>query len=286
MTQPHYARPDTIEEAIALLSTDRWRLLAGGTDFYPAQGNRPIRDNILDLNGIAALRCIERSADGIRIGARTTWTDIIRADLPPAFDGLSLAAREVGSVQIQNTGTVAGNLCNASPAADGVPPLLTLDASVELRSAAGTRVLPLPDFILGNRRTALRQDELVTAVLIPSASAGGRSTFLKLGARRYLVISIAMVAARLAVENGRVTQAAIAVGSCSEVAKRLTALEADLVGRDADTALAHAVQQHHLAGLSPIDDVRASAAYRREAACEIVARAIARLAGAAEDMAA
>ncbi|MBX3572765.1 MAG: xanthine dehydrogenase family protein subunit M [Mesorhizobium sp.] len=286
MTQPRYARPDTIEEAVALLSTGRWRPLAGGTDFYPAQGSRPIRDSIVDLNGIAALRGIERTTEGIRIGARTSWTDIVRADLPPAFEGLRLAAREVGSVQIQNTGTVAGNLCNASPAADGVPPLLTLDASVELRSAAGTRVLPLQAFILGNRRTALRPDELVTAVLVPSASAGGRSTFLKLGARRYLVISIAMVAARIAVAAGRVTQAAIAVGSCSEVAKRLTALEADLVGRDADAALAHVVQEHHLAGLSPIDDVRASAAYRREAAREIVARAIARLAGAAEDMAA
>lgn len=284
MTQPLYVRPDTIEEAVALLSAGRWRLLAGGTDFYPAQANRPIRDNILDLNAISALRGIERTAEGIRIGARTSWTDIVRADLPPGFDGLRLAAREVGSVQIQNTGTVAGNLCNASPAADGVPPLLTLDASVELRSTAGARVLPLPAFILGNRRTALRPGELVTAVLIPSASAGGRSTFLKLGARRYLVISIAMVAARLAVADGRVAHAAIAVGSCSEVAKRLTALEADLVGREADTSLALAVQERHLAGLSPIDDVRASAAYRREAAREIVARAIARLAGAAEDM--
>ena len=286
MTQPLYARPDTIEEAVSLLSDGRWRLLAGGTDFYPAQGNRPIRDNILDLNGIAALRGIEPTAQGLRIGARTTWTDIVRADLPPAFDGLRLAAREVGSVQIQNTGTVAGNLCNASPAADGVPPLLTLDASVELRSATGARVLPLPDFILGNRRTALRPGELVTAVLIPSAAMAGRSTFLKLGARRYLVISIAMVAARLAVENGRVRQAAIAIGSCSEVAKRLTELEADLVGRNADMSLADTVQDRHLTGLSPIDDVRASAVYRREAAHEIVARAIAQLAGTAQDIAA
>jgi CO/xanthine dehydrogenase FAD-binding subunit len=286
MTQPLYARPDTIEEAVSLLSDRRWRLLAGGTDFYPAQGNRPIRDNILDLNGIAALHGIEPTAQGIRIGARTTWTDIVRADLPPAFDGLKLAAREVGSVQIQNTGTVAGNLCNASPAADGVPPLLTLDAAVELRSATGTRVLPLHEFILGNRRTAIQPGELVTAVLVPAAATAGRSTFLKLGARRYLVISIAMVAARLAVESGRVRQAAIAIGSCSEVAKRLTGLEADLVGRDADRALAQVVREHHLAGLSPIDDVRASAVYRREAAREMVARALARLAGAAQNIAA
>ena len=286
MTQQLYARPDTIEEAVSLLSAGSWRLLSGGTDFYPAQGNRPIRDNILDLNGIAALRGIARSEAGIRIGARASWTDIVRADLPPAFEGLKLAAREVGSVQIQNTGTVAGNLCNASPAADGVPPLLTLDAAVELRSATGMRVLPLHEFILGNRRTALRPGELVTAVVIPSAAMAGRSTFLKLGARRYLVISIAMVAARLAVEGGRVAQAAVAVGSCSAVAKRLTALEAELVGRRADTLLADVVEVRHLDELSPIDDVRASAAYRRHAAREIVARAIARLAATPQDMAA
>lgn len=286
MTQQLYARPDTIEEAVSLLSQGTWRLLAGGTDFYPAQGSRPIRDDILDLNGIAALRGIERTGDGFRIGARTTWSDIVRADLPPAFDGLKLAAREVGSVQIQNTGTVAGNLCNASPAADGVPALLTLDASVELRSAGGIRVLPLPDFVLGNRRTALRPGEFVTAVLVPASAAEGRSTFLKLGARRYLVISIAMVAARIAVEGGRVVRAAVAVGACSEVAQRLTALEIDLVGQEADASLAQIVQDRHVAGLTPIGDVRADASYRKEAAREIVARALARLAGEARDIAA
>jgi CO/xanthine dehydrogenase FAD-binding subunit len=277
MTEPLYARPGTIEEALALLAQRPWRLLAGGTDVYPAQGNRPFRDAVLDLNGIASLRGITQAADGIRIGARTTWTDVVAADLPPAFQALKLAAREVGAVQIQTTGTVAGNLCNASPAADGVPPLLALDASVELRSAGATRVLPLGDFVLGNRRTALRADELLTAIIVPPTAAAGRSTFLKLGARRYLVISIAMVAARVAVEGGRVTSAAIAVGACSEVAQRLPALEADLIGRPADVELANVVAEPHLAGLSPIDDVRASAAYRRQAAHELVARAIAAL---------
>lgn len=277
MTEPLYARPGTIEDALALLAQRPWRLLAGGTDVFPAQGNRPFRDDILDLNGIATLRGISRDAAGIRIGARTTWTDIARADLPPAFAALQMAAREVGSVQIQTTGTVAGNLCNASPAADGMPPLLALDAAVELRSTGASRVLPLAEFVLGNRRTALRPGELVTAVLVPGSATAGRSTFLKLGARRYLVISIAMVAARLVVENGRVAAAAIAVGACSEVAQRLPRLEAELVGWPADAALAGLVSAAHLAALSPIDDVRASAGYRREAARELVARAIAAL---------
>src|SRR6185312_12387938 len=107
---------------------------------------------VVDLSALATLRGIRFERDHIRIGGRTTWTDIIRADLPPAFAGLQAAAREVGSVQIQNSGTIAGNLCNASPAADGVPPLVAFDAEVELISQRGTRRLPLAQFITGNRR--------------------------------------------------------------------------------------------------------------------------------------
>ncbi len=172
-----------------------------------------------------------RSMAHIVIGARTTWTDVLRADLPPAFDALKQAAREVGSIQIQNCGTVAGNLCNASPAADGVPPLLTLDAEVELRSKRGTRLVSLGDFVLGNRQTALARDELVSAIRIPKAATAGTSAFLKLGARKYLVISIVMVAARLVADaEGKVLSAAVAVGSCSAVAQRLKSLEHALVG--------------------------------------------------------
>lgn len=209
------------------------------------------------------------------IGAGTTWTELLRADLPPAFDALKLAAREVGSIQIQNRGTVAGNLCNASPAADGVPPLLALDTEIELASSRGRRVLPLSDFIQGNRQTARQPDELLVALRIPRASTAGISHFLKLGARSYLVISIAMVATRLVLdETGRIMEAAIAVGACSAVAQRLRRLETALIGRHAgDEALA-AVADWPFDELSPIDDVRASAAYRRRAAAELVRRAL------------
>lgn len=269
-----YAKPVSMTEALSLLGEAPWRILAGGTDVYPAQGARPFRDNVLDINGLAEMRGISQSDGHLRIGARTTWTDIVRADLPPCFDALKLAARDVGSIQIQNTGTIAGNLCNASPAADGVPPLLVLDAEVELRSADATRIVPLHAFILGNRRTALQPGEMVTAILIPTASTAGTSAFVKLGARRYLVISIAMVAARIVVTDGRVSQAAISVGACSAVAQRLPALESALVGRPADEAIIDAIRPSHFDTLSPIDDVRGSATYRIGAAREIVARAL------------
>lgn len=269
-----YAKPTDLSEALTLLGEAQWRILAGGTDFYPALGAKLLQENVLDINGVDELCGISQTDRHIVIGARTTWTEIVKAELPPAFDALKQAAREVGSVQIQNTATVAGNLCNASPAADGVPPLLVLDAEVELRAIGRTRHLPLDQFILGNRRTALAPGELVAAIRVPKSSATGASNFQKLGARRYLVISIAMAAARIKVEDGLVHDAAIAVGSCSAVASRLTGVEAALRGLPVGPQLVHAITAAQLPELAPIDDVRGTAEYRLEAAREIVSRTV------------
>lgn len=271
-----YARPGELDEALRLMASGGWTVLAGGTDLYPATAARALSGDVLDIGAIAALDGIAETPKHWRIGGRTSWTTMLHADLPPAFDALKLAAREVGSLQIQNAGTVAGNLCNASPAADGVPALLVLDAEIELTAATGRRRLPLRDFLTGPRRTVRRPDELLTAVLIPKGSATGRSGFLKLGARRYLVISIAMVAVRLVVRDGRIARAAIAVGACSGTARRLGAVEATLTGRPADARSAEALRDADVAAaLAPIDDIRGSAAYRVQAAAELVRRALA-----------
>jgi CO/xanthine dehydrogenase FAD-binding subunit len=270
-----YLRPSTLSEACEVLARRPAQILSGGTDVFPALVDRPPPEAVLDISAIGELRGIEQDEGDIRIGARTTWSDLARADLPPAFDALRAAAREVGSVQIQNVATLAGNLCNASPAADGVPPLLVLDARIELASGAGLRSLRLSEFLLGNRRTARRPDEIVSAVIVPRASARGASAFVKLGTRRYLVISIAMVAARIAVDGaGRIGEAAIAVGSCSAVARRLPELETVLLGTPASSGLGSLVTAGHLGSLSPIDDVRGSAAYRLDAARELIGRAL------------
>ncbi|OFX01449.1 MAG: xanthine dehydrogenase, partial [Alphaproteobacteria bacterium RIFCSPHIGHO2_12_FULL_66_14] len=234
-------------------------VLAGGTDFYPARVGRAIEEDVLDISAIPILRGISGISTGWRLGATTTWSELLEADLPPLFDGLKQAAREVGGRQIQNAGTLAGNLCNASPAADGVPCLLTLGADVELASRAATRRLPLDRFIIGVRRTALAPGELVVAIHVPKPAHEARSAFLKLGARRYLVISIAMVAATLEIADSRVANARVAVGACSAVAQRLPALEAALVGAPLDGSLADRVDLAHLAPLTPIDDLRGSA---------------------------
>jgi CO/xanthine dehydrogenase FAD-binding subunit len=271
-----YLRPANLEEALQALARP-WTVLAGGTDFYPARVGRAIDEPVLDITAIADLRGISEGSDGWRLGATTTWSAMIETPLPPLFDGLKQAAREVGGRQIQNAGTLAGNLCNASPAADGVPPLLALDAEVELAGRAGVRRLPVAAFIIGNRRTVLAPGELLVAIHVPKPARPARSAFLKLGARRYLVISIAMVAATLEIEKGRVVVARIAVGACSAVAQRLPALEAALVGASV-SALAERVDAGHLAPLSPMDDLRGSGAYRRDAVVTLLRRLLRRLA--------
>jgi CO/xanthine dehydrogenase FAD-binding subunit len=175
-----YFRPTTLDEAVDTLSRHGGQILSGGTDFFPALGDRPVACAIVDISGVTELRGISFSDREIRIGGLTTWTDVIRTALPSSFDGLKAAAREVGSIQIQNRGTVAGNLCNASPAADGVPPLLALDAEVELASQAGARRLPLAQFLVGNRKTQRRVNEVLSAVIVPRGLDHARSAFLKL----------------------------------------------------------------------------------------------------------
>ncbi|MBS0224490.1 MAG: FAD binding domain-containing protein [Proteobacteria bacterium] len=272
-----YRQPDRLEEALEALIRPH-AVLAGGTDFYPARVGRTVEEDILDISRIKGLRGISRNGAGWRLGATTTWSELLAADLPPLFDGLKQAAREVGGRQIQNAGTLAGNLCNASPAADGVPPLLALDAEVELASRTGVRRLALSKFIVGNRRTQLSPGELLVAIHVPKHATIARSSFLKLGARRYLVISIVMAAATLEIADDRVAAARVAVGACSAVAQRLPLLEVALVGAPFDSRLAERVEPVHLAPLAPIDDVRGSAAYRLDAAVTVLRRLLAEVA--------
>ena len=140
-------RPKVLDQALGFLAEGPAALVAGGTDVFPALGLGPAPARVVDLTAVEGLRGISRAGDGWRIGAATTWTDVVRADLPPLFDALKQAARQVGSVQIQNTGTVAGNICNASPAADGVPVLIaSIALAWSLVGSMGGRVFRRPVF--------------------------------------------------------------------------------------------------------------------------------------------
>jgi CO/xanthine dehydrogenase FAD-binding subunit len=275
-TRRMYYRPTQLTEALEILSSQAVTILAGGTDFYPSRVDRPIDAQVLDISRVEALRGVNVESNGIRIGAIATWRDVIDAGLPRWCDGLILAAREIGGAQIQNAATLVGNLCNASPAADGVPVLLALDAQVQICSRTSERLLPLSEFLLGPRRTALQAGELVTSIFLPAWSSRARANFMKLGARRYLLISIVMVAVTVDFDHaGCVERAAIAVGSCSPVALRIRSLEANLVGRTRSELSMLKVSDSFLAPLQPIDDVRASAEYRREAAARLIERTLA-----------
>ena len=273
-----YLRPSELDAALAALSEAPRAIVAGGTDFYPARVGKPLDDDVLDVTGIAGLQGISDRGDHYRIGALVTWSELMRTALPAGFDGLKLAAREVGGVQVQNAGTIVGNVCNASPAADGMPSLLALDAAVELASLGATRSVPLAEFVTGNRRTLREPGEMVTAIAVPKPAEGATSSFVKLGARKYLVISIVMVGGVIEpAPGGTVAAARLAIGSCAAVARRLPALEAALAGRRIDATMADVAAAEHLAVLSPIDDVRGSAAYRMDAALTLVRRMLAEL---------
>ncbi|MEP4198671.1 MAG: FAD binding domain-containing protein [Aliishimia sp.] len=269
-----YDRPHSLKDALAILGDPGIRIIAGCTDVLAATERKVIPGHVLDITGIPELRGIAQVPGGLRLGATTTWSDIIKANLPPSLRALQLAGRQVGAVQIQNRGTLAGNLCNASPAADGVPPLLILDAEVELASFSGVRRMALSDFLQGPRQTARTDDEILTGVFIPEAALGGTSHFSKLGARDFLVISIAMVAVRLDVVDGVIRQAACSIGSCGPVATRLGNVENALIGATLPQAVDRIADADVAANLSPIDDVRADAGYRLKTAAELLRRTI------------
>jgi len=269
-----YFRPSTLAEALDIRASQEVTVLAGGTDVYPAKTQRAgwgefRHPDILDISIVEDLERLDETREAYRFGAMMTWSALAEALLPPLFDGYKKAARQVGGMQVQNRATLVGNICTASPAGDGIPNLLALNAEVELASRdGGVRHVPMAQFITGYRQTACRHDEIVTALIVPKLR-GAHSEFLKLGARSYLVISIAMVAGVVAVDGALVTDARIAVGACSAVPQRLSGLEAALLGQpliDAPDIL----EEAHLASLTPIDDVRASGDYRRAAALAMV----------------
>ncbi|MBF0276823.1 MAG: xanthine dehydrogenase family protein subunit M [SAR324 cluster bacterium] len=268
-----YFRPDNLNSALEFL-TPEVKVLSGGTDFFPERVGTDFAGKILDICSIPELKEIVETEKYWKIGATVTWSDIIQKILPSYFDGLKLAAREIGGVQIQNQGTIAGNICNASPAADAPPVLMTLDAMIEVSSSSETKNIPISDFILGNRKTCLDPAHLVTAILVPKLKNRTASHFFKLGARRYLVISIAMVSTVIEIDQGKIASARLSIGACSPVAKRISDLEKRLQGSSIENSWEEQVLPDDLAELSPIDDIRADAVYRKEAALIMLKRTI------------
>ncbi len=255
--------PRSLDEALGLKAEQPDALpIQGGTDVMVALNfDRARPETILNLNEVAELRGWSRENGTLRLGAGLTYAEAMRGELAEALPALAEASRTVGSPQIRNRGTIGGNLGTASPAGDALPPLLVERARVELASVRGVRILPLEEFLLGVKRTALAPDELVTAVrLTPS---GGPQTFMKVGPRNAMVIAICSLAVVVDDEAGEVRAA---FGSAAETAIRVT-VPLDEAG---------ALPERVATAASPIDDVRATAAYRRHALRVLAQRALAR----------
>lgn len=270
-----YYTASSIEEALELVGRGRAKLIAGGSDLLLEclRGLRPDVDTLVDVTRIAGLDRIEAAGDRITIGALVTHNQAIRSPLlvEKALP-LVQACLEVGSPQLRNRATIAGNLVTASPANDTISALEALDAEVTLRSLRGSRQIRLADFYLGVRRTALRPEEMLTEISFPAMTERQRGVFVKLGLRRAQAISVVHLAAVLSFEDEVVTAARLCLGS---VAPTVVAADTSLlIGSRLDDATLAVVAANAADNVRPIDDVRAPASYRSAQVRVMVGRAL------------
>ncbi len=276
-----FKTPHSVAEACRLLAQTGGRPIAGGTDVIPQMRAGRFRvDALIDLSRLEELSAIERIDGQIAVGALATYaalrdSPLLRAHAPL----LAQVSGLIGGAQTQNRGTLGGNIANASPAGDTLPVLLALEATVDLVGVAGQRSLPLAGFLRGPGQTALARDEIIRRVRFAPLPDGARSLFLRLGNRRGMVISVAAAAFVLELDgDGRARQARLALGAVAPTAIRCPAAEAILLGRRPDAPLIEAAAAAAAAACRPIDDVRASAAYRRHIVGVLARRGLTRLA--------
>ena len=277
--EPPSASPQGLDEALTLLASGGppWRPLAGGTDLMVQLtgelGEPPER--ILDIWALDELRGIAHEGDGLVIGALTTYAEIRRspvvAELLPA---LAEAAATIGAAQIQNRGTLGGNVVNASPAGDTLPVLLATDAEMILGSTSGMRTVAAADFWPAYRTTARRDDELLLRIRIPLTPAR-QVRFRKIGTRRAQAISKVVMALSWRVENGDLwREVRLALGSVAATTIRVPVTEAALEGASPTRETMAAAGEALAAEIQPIDDVRSTADYRRAVAVRALHRLI------------
>jgi CO/xanthine dehydrogenase FAD-binding subunit len=263
----------TLDDAVGVLAEQpgAWRPLAGGTDVMVqlAAGTLSHRQ-FVSVWGIRELRRIEVGPEAVTLGALTTFSDILRHEtLRLEFPLLGRASADTGGIANQNRGTIAGNVANASPAADTPPALLVYDAQLELASVRGRRTVPYERFHTGYKQMDLAPDELITAVRLPRRR-GWHQHYRKVGARRAQAISKVCFAGAALVEGGRVRDIRLAFGSVAPTVVRAIDTEAMLRGARVGPPPLDGVGAALLAELSPIDDLRSTFAYRRQVAVNVL----------------
>jgi CO/xanthine dehydrogenase FAD-binding subunit len=268
-----YVRPRDLPEALELRAAHPdWMVLAGGTDLMVNANQRPAPAGILDLWRLRELGGIAPDADAIAIGAGATWSEVERHPvICERLAPLALAAREIGALQIQARATVGGNVGTSSPVGDSLPVLLALDATLEVASVRGRRRVPYREWCTGYRTTQLAPDELIVSAILPLPGPSTRTVWRKVGTRRAQSISKVMGAAAIELDGDTVVSARVALGAVADRPIRIAAVEDAVRGRRRDAA-AEAARAALRGAIRPIDDVRSTAAYRREVAENLVAR--------------
>ncbi len=272
--EPPVVSPATLGEALEVMASGGFRPLAGGTDLM-VQLEADVVDApaaVLDLWRLGELRGVSYDGYDVAIGAITTWTElrhspVVRARLP----ALAEAAATIGAAQIQNRGTIGGNICNASPAGDSLPVLLAVDATFDVGSVAGQRSIPAREFWTGYRQTALRPDELLLRVRFP-VERGRRTRFRKVGGRAAQAISKVVMALSYREDGPTWTEVRLALGSVAATPIRARRTEAVLEGASPREAIADEAAAVLADEISPIDDVRSTAAYRRSVSGRVLHR--------------
>ncbi len=260
-----YHKPSNLDEALELL--DRLgdaKIIAGGTDLLiDLRIGRYSPRNIIDINRVKELKYIVDEGEYIRIGALTRLQEIIESKvIKEKIPLLHEAVYQMASWQIRSRGTIGGNLCNASPAADTAPPLLVLEAKLKLVSIDGERIVDIRDFFKGPRETVLRHNELLKEIIVPVYHGYGYS-YLKLGRRNSFTLSIVSVATMVRVEDGVFSDVRIALGSVAPTPVRAHSVEKYLKDRGVSMEVIREGVELVVNDISPITDVRASAEYRR-----------------------
>jgi xanthine dehydrogenase iron-sulfur cluster and FAD-binding subunit A len=278
----NYLQPGSLEEALELLHqlNGQARLVAGGTDvLVELQRGVKATKTLIDISTIHDLKYIRHKGGYLYLGALATHNDVVASEacvehaLP-----LAQACWEVGAPQIRTRATLAGNLVTASPANDTITPLMALDAEVVLVSMEGERVVSLHDFYSGVRRTLLKPDELLREIRVPAMTGNQRGLFLKLGLRRAQAISVINVALVLAFEGEQVSDARITLGCLAPTIVHASTAEAYLKGKTLDAAVCNEAGRLANEDVTPIDDIRGSARYRRATLAALVTQGLQRIA--------
>ncbi len=279
--EPPVTTPRTLPEAYGLLASDLYRPMAGGTDLMVQitgeLGEAP--DRVLDLWRLAELRGIRVEADALVVGALSTYTEIRRSPLVSEWlPALAEAAATIGAAQIQNRGTLGGNIVNASPAGDTLPVLLAADASIVLGSARGEREVAASDFWTGYRQTARAADELVLRIRFP-LEPPRTIRFRKVGTRRAQAISKVVMALGYREDGGVWRDVRVALGSVAATPLRVRQTENVLEGAAPRKTVADHAAATIAKEITPIDDVRSTADYRRAVTARILHRMLRQVGG-------